>query len=535
MKIHRLIAAVAFALASTVHADPLRVFILAGDENVLRTGSIDGVPRGHGSQPVSAEEAAATPGTLHRMVAEHPRFAPLGSPDDGWAVRDDVALYDAHPLHNNTRDPARPLTVPTDPDDPRGFGVGVELMAGHVLGEAGDDPVLLARFATKHPIWFRRGSRSLGHDYLPPSGGGGLDFDGGWDVIHFNHGVWDLQSHEPGNLGQRRMPEDGGEIRTSIEEYEENLRTIVARLKKTGATLIWAHTTPILEGSKPGFFGGEKVNEYNAVAAKIMEENGVIINDLNAEARRLGKPERLDVHDVGNLAPKVTEVIQAALDDRENPSRPMPRVLMIGDSITGSYWERVKENLDGIAFVAKNPGNAQHTGTGVKLVDEWVDLESYLLNGQEYLELINSVHTLFAEIDRYAPDFAGRQPELAGFFWFQGIADAGSPAFAEAYGENLKAFIRDIRNEFDALELPFVVTAIGQHGDAMSDDQRAVHTAQMAIADELSHVASVDTEPFFFPEDESPGGRDWDFRQHAGSFLFTGEAMGGAMLGLMGE
>ena len=35
----------------------------------------------------------------------------------------------------------------------------------------------------------------------------------------------------------------------------------------------------------------------------------------------------LNVHDVGNLAPKVTESVLAALKDRKNPSRPLPRVL----------------------------------------------------------------------------------------------------------------------------------------------------------------------------------------------------------------
>jgi hypothetical protein len=39
-------------------------------------------------------------------------------------------------------------------------------------------------------------------------------------------------------------------------------------------------------------------------------------------------------------------VVKAALAARENPSRPIPRVLFIGDSITGSYWEKVQSNLD---------------------------------------------------------------------------------------------------------------------------------------------------------------------------------------------
>ena len=533
MKIQRILAAALLSMPGISPAlaeGPVKVFILAGDENMLRQGSIDGVERGPGASQTTPDEAAAKPATLHNLVKEDPHYAPLGNPDDGWALRDDVALYDAHPLSNNTREPARLLTVPTDPTDPRGFGVGVDLMFGHIVGEQGTDPVLLIRFATRHPIWFRRGSRSLGYDFLPPSGGGGLDLDGNWDVIHFNHGVWDLaafdaETNERGVEGNLRP-------RTAIEDYEKNLRSIVARLKQTGASLIWAHTTPILEDTPPGYLGGEMVDQYNAVAARIMEENGVIINDLNAECRRMGKPQNLNVHDVGDLSPKVTEVIRAALEARENPSRPMPRVLFIGDSITGSYWEKVQTNLDGIAFVAKNPGNAEHSGTGARLVDQWVDLNQYLLNGQEYLELIDSIKTTLADIDRYAPDFAGRTPELAGFVWFQGIADAASPSFSAAYADNLKGFIQDVRRQFNAPDLPFVVAAIGQHGERMRDGQRAIHVAQMAIANELPNVASIDTVPFYFPNDESPGGREWDFHRNAATFLLTGEAMGKAMVEL---
>ena len=132
------------------------------------------------------------PGTLEMLVAEKKeRWGYLKGADGAWSKRDDVVLYDAHPLSNNTRAPGRLLQLRSNPADPRNVGVGVERMFGHVLGETLNEPVLLIRFATKHYIGFLRGSRSLGYDYLSPSGGGGLDFEGGWDVIHFNHGVWD--------------------------------------------------------------------------------------------------------------------------------------------------------------------------------------------------------------------------------------------------------------------------------------------------------------------------------------------------------
>lgn len=531
------LAAIMMAPPTSHAAETVKVFILAGDENMLRQGSIDGASREPGNRNDPTEQASSSPrsGSLLKVIEDEERFSFLRDAGGGWSVRQDVAVYDAHPLTNNTRDPARLLQVPTDANDPMGFGVGPDLMFGHVIGDGLEEPVLLIRFATPHPTWFRRGSRSLGYDFLPPSSGGGLDLDGGWDVIHFNFGVWDQASLDPDNP-QERVESGQGVIRIPIDEYENNLRTIVDRLKQTGATLIWAHTTPIQEGTPPGYFGGQLVDEYNAVAAKIMEENGVIINDLNAECRRIGKPQALNVHDVGDLSPKVTEVVLAALQARENPSRPLPRVLFIGDSITGTYWQKVQGNLDGKAFVAKNPGNAEHSGTGTRLVDQWVDLGQYLLNGQEYLELIDGVKEVFANFDRYAPDFAGRKPELAGLVWFQGIADAGSNAFAADYEKNLAALIQDVRRGFGHPDLPVVVAALGQSGDAMNPRSRQVHDAQMAVGDPAKypafagHGASVDTIPFFFPKEESPGGRDWDYFNNARSFLLIGEAMGQAML-----
>jgi len=89
--------------------------------------------------------------------------------------------------------------------------------------------------------------------------------DGRWDVIHFNFGLHDLKLID----GKHQVP---------IDQYEKNLRQIVERLKKTGAKLIWCSTTPV-----PPRAGGREPDDvppYNAVAKKIMEENGVAIDDL---------------------------------------------------------------------------------------------------------------------------------------------------------------------------------------------------------------------------------------------------------------
>lgn len=128
-----------------------------------------------------------------------------------------------------------------------------------------------------------------------------------WDVIHFNWGIHDL----------KYMPD--GKRQVESADYEKNLRTLVARLKMTGAKLIWASTTPIPDGelNPPRRFG--VVKEYNDIAAKVMSENGVQINDLNAhvtpEFERLHTPRDLHYTREGSefLAKKVAAEIKKAI------------------------------------------------------------------------------------------------------------------------------------------------------------------------------------------------------------------------------
>lgn len=50
----------------------------------------------------------------------------------------------------------------------------------------------------------------------------------------------------------------------------------------------------------------------------------------------------------------------------------VPRVLIIGDSISIGYTPYVAEILAGRATVVHHPGNAQHTATGLKELDRWL-------------------------------------------------------------------------------------------------------------------------------------------------------------------
>lgn len=49
-----------------------------------------------------------------------------------------------------------------------------------------------------------------------------------------------------------------------------------------------------------------------------------------------------------------------------------PKILIIGDSISLGYTPFVEKRLSGKAIVFHNPGNAQHTGTGLEHIEEWI-------------------------------------------------------------------------------------------------------------------------------------------------------------------
>ena len=139
---------------------------------------------------------------------------------------------------------------------------------------------------------------------------------GKWDVIHFNWGLHDLKYIGP--KGENLVPkEKGGHQQVPIDEYSKNLETLVQRLKKTGAKLIWRNTTPVPPGSA-GRYVGDSVN-YNEAAAKVMKKHGVPTHDLYTISKERMKELMLpaNVHYTKDgyqvLAKDVARVIEEAL------------------------------------------------------------------------------------------------------------------------------------------------------------------------------------------------------------------------------
>lgn len=103
-----------------------------------------------------------------------------------------------------------------------------------------------------------------------------------WDVIHFNWGLWDICYRNPKSKTQGHRDKINGTLTITPELYKKSLESIVKKLKKTKAKLIWCNTTPV-----PEFEAGRKkgdATKYNAIATAIMKNNNIAINDLHSYA-----------------------------------------------------------------------------------------------------------------------------------------------------------------------------------------------------------------------------------------------------------
>ena len=54
-----------------------------------------------------------------------------------------------------------------------------------------------------------------------------------------------------------------------------------------------------------------------------------------------------------------------------------PKILIIGDSISIGYTPYVKVFFSAKATISHSRGNAQHTGTGIEKIEEWLGVEQW--------------------------------------------------------------------------------------------------------------------------------------------------------------
>lgn len=188
--------------------------------------------------------------------------------------------------------------VQDDPKLPRVLLIGDSISIGYTLAVREE----LRGRANVHRIPTNGGPTTNGLARLKQWLGGGK-----WDVIHFNWGLHDLKAMSDGNR------------QVTPEAYDKNLRELVRQLKATGAKLIWASTTPVPEGKLNPPRSNADVQAYNRLAATIMVEHQVAIDDLYGFAlprlADIQRPANVHFTDAGSkvLAGQVATSIAAAL------------------------------------------------------------------------------------------------------------------------------------------------------------------------------------------------------------------------------
>lgn len=153
--------------------------------------------------------------------------------------------------------------------------------------------------------------------------------------------------------------------------------------------------------------------------------------------------------------------------------------------------------------------------------------------GPYYKEIVQRTKDVLGDLKKQFPELAGRGYELAGFGWHQGWNDRVNQAFNDEYEKNMANFIRDIRKDLGAKNLPFVIAETGMGGlEEKHPRALSLMKAQAAVAEYKEfqgNVAFVGTKAFWREKEVSPSGQNYHWNSNAETYYLIGESMGTAM------
>jgi len=166
----------------------------------------------------------------------------------------------------------------------------------------------------------------------------------------------------------------------------------------------------------------------------------------------------------------------------------------------------------------------------------WVDkngkpIEWYA--GKQWDDDIGDAKRALADLEKHYPGAKGY--EVAGFFFWQGEKDAGNPAHAAKYEENLVRFINTVRTEFKAPKAPFVLATMGESQKGSGGNGGKVLEAQLNVdgtsgkhPEFKGNVATIYTHPM-----AQGGSGNGHYGGKAEVYMDVGEAMGKTMVDLL--
>ena len=140
-----------------------------------------------------------------------------------------------------------------------------------------------------------------------------------------------------------------------------------------------------------------------------------------------------------------------------------------------------------------------------------VKAEKQKATGHYYRLMMDHVKQVLADPGKVCPAYdpeAGY--EIAGFVWFQGwndMVDSGvypnrsEPGGYDDYSKVMATFIKDVRSDLNAPDMPFVIGVMGVSGpidpDKPNTTQQNFRDAMAAPAKTMKHVVAVQTAPYW--------------------------------------
>jgi len=115
--------------------------------------------------------------------------------------------------------------------------------------------------------------------------------------------------------------------------------------------------------------------------------------------------------------------------------------------------------------------------------DPWPTMEDIKKDyGASYRQMMVEVKDVMDNYATMFPTLKGKTLEMAGFVWFQGWNDQYGAQ--DEYASNMKHFIKDVRKDLNAPNLPFVIAAMGQNGSKpAAGAMLTIREAQLAMND----------------------------------------------------
>lgn len=179
--------------------------------------------------------------------------------------------------------------------------------------------------------------------------------------------------------------------------------------------------------------------------------------------------------------------------------------------------------------------------------------ENQWYQGYQLDIFIKNVHGVLNNLKQHFPAYRDQGYEIAGFAWWQGHKDQGTPghvvkdpryniSYPDDYEKNLVNLINDLRKEFKAPKAPFVLATIAFGGDKLGGGGLKVANAQLAVDGDCGkyprfkgNVKTVEARPFWRDADVSPSGAGYHYNHNAGAYMDVGDALGRAMAELVAQ